>query len=83
MVSQYSSLLAPLAVDSTLKIIDPKTATNVDLNDIRVVKKIGGTIGNTGLVDGIVFTQVTLFIFFATTKMFVGRRKGCGRTYSR
>jgi T-complex protein 1 subunit delta len=56
-VSQYSSLLAPIAADAMLKIIDPKTATNVDLRDIRIVKKLGGTIDDTELVDGIVFTQ--------------------------
>jgi len=56
-VSQYSNLLAPLAVDAVLRVIDPKTATNVDLNNIRVVSKLGGTIDDTELVDGIVFTQ--------------------------
>jgi T-complex protein 1 subunit delta len=34
-VSQNSSLLAPIAVDAVLNVIDPKTATNVDLRDIR------------------------------------------------
>lgn len=56
-VSQYSTLLAPIAVDAILRVIDPKTATNVDLRDIRVVKKLGGTIDDTELIDGIVFTQ--------------------------
>ena len=35
-VSQNSHLLAPIAVDAVLKVIDPTTATNVDLRDIRV-----------------------------------------------
>ena len=48
---------APLAVDAILKVIDPATATNVDLHDIAVVKKLGGTIDETSLVDGLVFTQ--------------------------
>merc|ERR1719230_634687 len=56
-ISNNSSLLAPLAVDAMLKIIDPATATNVDLRDISVVKKLGGTIDDTELVDGLVFTQ--------------------------
>eukprot|EP00002_Diphylleia_rotans_P019971 TRINITY_DN386_c0_g1_i2.p1 TRINITY_DN386_c0_g1~~TRINITY_DN386_c0_g1_i2.p1 ORF type:complete len:499 (+),score=136.57 TRINITY_DN386_c0_g1_i2:68-1564(+) len=56
-VSQYSNLLAPIAVDAVLRVIDPVTATNVDLRDIRIVKKLGGTIDDTELVDGIVFTQ--------------------------
>ena len=40
-VSQYSSLLAPLSVDAVLKVIDPATATNVDLNNIKLVRKLG------------------------------------------
>eukprot|EP00727_Mastigamoeba_balamuthi_P014027 m51a1_g9247 putative chaperonin containing tcp1 delta subunit (544) ;mRNA; f:7891-9941 len=57
LVCQYSSLLAPIAVDAVLRVIDPKTATNVNLRDIRVTKKVGGTIDDTELVDGLVFTQ--------------------------
>jgi len=56
-VSQNSDLLGPIAVDAVLKVIDPKTATNVDLNDIRLVKKLGGTADDTELVDGLVLTQ--------------------------
>jgi len=56
-VSQNAELLAPIAVDAVLKVIDPKTATNVDLNDIRLVKKLGGTTDDTELVDGLVLTQ--------------------------
>ncbi|CAO3670401.1 unnamed protein product [Umbelopsis vinacea] len=56
-VSQYSSLLAPIAVDAVLQVIDPLTASNVDLKDIRVVKKVGGTIDDTELVNGLVLTQ--------------------------
>merc|ERR1719362_1928680 len=54
-VSQYSNVLAPIAVDSVLKVIDPDTATNVDLRDIRVVTKIGETVEETSAVDGLVF----------------------------
>ncbi|KAJ1330330.1 T-complex protein 1, delta subunit [Batrachochytrium salamandrivorans] len=56
-VSQYSGLLAPIAVDSVLRVIDPATATNVDLKDIRLVTKVGGTIDDTQLIDGLVLTQ--------------------------
>ncbi|RIA91986.1 T-complex protein 1 subunit delta [Glomus cerebriforme] len=56
-VSQYSGLLAPIAVEAVLRVIDPATATNVDLKDIRIVKKVGGTIDDTELVDGLVLTQ--------------------------
>lgn len=56
-VSQYSNLLGPMAVDSVLKIIDPKTAENVDLRNIRIVKKVGGTIEDSEMVDGLVLNQ--------------------------
>ncbi|CAJ1340835.1 unnamed protein product [Effrenium voratum] len=56
-VSQESETLAPIAVDAVLKVTDPKTATNVDLNDIRLVKKLGATTDDTELIDGLVLTQ--------------------------
>jgi T-complex protein 1 subunit delta len=56
-VSQNSALLAPLAVDAVLRIVDPKHASNVYLSDIRVVKKVGGTIEDTEMVDGLLFDQ--------------------------
>ncbi|CDH58244.1 t-complex protein 1 [Lichtheimia corymbifera JMRC:FSU:9682] len=56
-VSQYSSLLAPIAVDAVTRVIDPAIADNVNIKDIRVVKKVGGTIDDTELVDGLVLNQ--------------------------
>eukprot|EP01127_Copromyxa_protea_P004347 TRINITY_DN14213_c0_g1_i1.p1 TRINITY_DN14213_c0_g1~~TRINITY_DN14213_c0_g1_i1.p1 ORF type:complete len:537 (+),score=141.59 TRINITY_DN14213_c0_g1_i1:151-1611(+) len=56
-VSQYSSLLAPICVNAVTKVIDPNTATNVDLRDIKVVKMLGGTVDDTELIEGFVFTQ--------------------------
>lgn len=55
-MSQYSSILAPIAVDAVTRLITP-TSTNVDLNDIRIVKRVGGTIEDTQLVDGVVLNQ--------------------------
>lgn len=40
-VSQYSNILSPIAVDTVLNVIDPATADNVDLKDIRIIKKLG------------------------------------------
>jgi len=56
-VAQNSDLLAPIAVDSVLGVIDPQTATNVDLRDIRMVQQIGGTVDDTELVNGLVFSK--------------------------
>ncbi|PPQ71417.1 hypothetical protein CVT24_012235 [Panaeolus cyanescens] len=55
-VSQYSSTLAPIAVDAVSRLVTP-TSSNVDLRDIRVVKKVGGTIEDTELVEGVVLNQ--------------------------
>eukprot|EP00823_Brevimastigomonas_motovehiculus_P004436 TRINITY_DN293_c0_g1_i1.p1 TRINITY_DN293_c0_g1~~TRINITY_DN293_c0_g1_i1.p1 ORF type:complete len:551 (+),score=135.90 TRINITY_DN293_c0_g1_i1:46-1698(+) len=56
-VSSTADKLAPIAIDAVLKIMESKTSTTVDLNDIKVVKKLGGTIEDTELIDGLVFTQ--------------------------
>lgn len=55
-VAQYSLVLAPLAVDLVLKVVN-QDGTNADLNDIRLVRAPGGTIEDTALVDGVVLTQ--------------------------
>ncbi|EJD42226.1 T-complex protein 1, partial [Auricularia subglabra TFB-10046 SS5] len=55
-VSQFSSLLAPIAVNAVTRLLTP-TSSNVDLRDIRVVSKVGGTIEDTELIDGVVLNQ--------------------------
>ena len=58
-VSNYSELLAPLAVDAVMKLVKSGDIyhDDVDLKDIRVSKKLGGTIEDTKMVDGIVFAD--------------------------
>jgi len=56
-VSQQSDFLSPLAVDAVLRVIDPKTATNVNLEDVKLVKKLGGSVDDCEMVDGLVLTQ--------------------------
>jgi len=56
-VSQNAPRLAPIAVKAVLQVIDPATATDVDFRNIKVVNKLGGTIDDTELVDGLVFPQ--------------------------
>lgn len=55
-VSQHSSLLAPISVDSVLEVAEPDEK-RVDLSKIRLIKKVGGTIDDTHMVDGVVLTQ--------------------------
>lgn len=55
-ISQNSSLLAPMAVEAVMKVVAPG-ATNCDLNDIKVIKCFGGTVDDSEMVDGIVFPK--------------------------
>jgi len=56
-VSQYSDILAPLAVECVMRVIEPETAENVDLRDIKVVCKIGETVESSRMVDGLIFNN--------------------------
>jgi T-complex protein 1 subunit delta len=57
-VSQHSALLAPMAVDSVLRVLDPARPDLLDLRDIRIVCKVGGTVDDSQLLaDGTVFDQ--------------------------
>lgn len=48
--------LAPMAVDAVLRTI-PNQASNVDLRNIRILKKAGGVIDDSEMVDGLVLSQ--------------------------
>ncbi|KAL5726601.1 T-complex protein 1 subunit delta [Ranunculus cassubicifolius] len=56
-VSQYSTLLAPLAVDAVLSVVDPAKPDLIDLRDVKIVKKLGGTVDDTELIKGLVFDK--------------------------
>lgn len=49
--------LAPMAVDSVLKVLDPAVVNNVDLKNIRLLKKAGATIEESEMIDGLVLRQ--------------------------
>lgn len=53
-VHNNADVLAPIAVNSVLDIVDIENDTNVDLRDIKIVKQVGGTIDDTELVHGLV-----------------------------
>lgn len=46
-----------MAVDAVMKVIDKEKDDNVDLRDINVSKKLGGTIDDSELIDGLVFVD--------------------------
>lgn len=56
-VHSNADILAPIAVDAVLSVIDTETAVNADLSDIKIVKQIGGTIDDTELVNGLVLER--------------------------
>ena len=53
-VSQHSQELAPIAVRAVMSLVSEGDA-NVDLRNIKVSKKLGGTVDDSELVDGLVF----------------------------
>lgn len=55
-VSLYSDTIAPIVVNAVLAVADQK-AYSVDLNDIKLIKKLDGTVEDTELVDGVVFDK--------------------------
>lgn len=46
-----------MAVKAAMKVIDPENATNIDLKDIKIAKRVGGTIEDTELIEGLVFDK--------------------------
>jgi len=55
-ISQNSSLLAPLAVDAVMKVTEPGSS-NCDLNNVKVIKCFGGTVDDSEMVEGMVFPK--------------------------
>ncbi|EMC93512.1 hypothetical protein BAUCODRAFT_113915 [Baudoinia panamericana UAMH 10762] len=50
--------LAPMAVDAVLRTLpNPTTATNVDLRNVRILKKPGGVIDDSEMLDGLLLSQ--------------------------
>ena len=49
--------LAPMAVDAVLRTINPTNATNADLKNIRILKKSGGVIDDSEMMEGVVLSQ--------------------------
>jgi T-complex protein 1 subunit delta len=56
-VNAYSDILSPLAVDAVLQVVDIQQDFNVDLNNIKIAKKLGGTVEDTMLVQGLCFSS--------------------------
>ncbi|KAF4657136.1 T-complex protein 1 subunit delta [Perkinsus olseni] len=72
-VAQSASLLAPMAVDAVMKVADlsedHQQGGTVDLNDVRICRKLGGTIDDSELVDGLVMSQKIAKVAGGPTKI--------------
>jgi T-complex protein 1 subunit delta len=55
-------------VAAVTRLVTPQSSS-VDLRDIRVVKKVGGTIEDTELVDGVVLNQTVIGSAGGPTRM--------------
>lgn len=55
-------------MSAVTRLITP-TSSNVDLRDIRIVKKVGGTIEDTELIDGVVLNQTVISSAGGPTRM--------------
>ncbi|KAM3964179.1 chaperonin containing TCP1 subunit 4 isoform 1-T1 [Aphomia sociella] len=56
-VSQHSTILAPIAVQAIRSVMEPivgGVGARVDLRDVKVTERIGGTVEDTELVQGLV-----------------------------
>jgi len=58
-VGQYSGILSPMAVDAVMRICDKERPGMVDLRDIKVIPKLGGTIEDSELSEGLVLGNRT------------------------
>jgi len=52
-ISSYCHILAPLAVQAVMLISNNKKSFNLDLKKIKLIKKIGGTVEQSELINGI------------------------------
>lgn len=58
-ISTHSQLMSQICCDAVLKVADP-ASSSLDLKDIQVVAKVGGTLDDTELVDGLCLDQAAM-----------------------
>ena len=49
--------MAPIAVDAVLKVTERGREAEIDLKNIKDICSLGGTVEDTRLIDGLVFTM--------------------------
>lgn len=68
-IHNNADVLSPISVDAVLSIIDTQTSKNVDLNDVKIVKQVGGTMDDSELVNGLVLERGAKHTTGAPTKV--------------
>lgn len=68
-ISGHSYVFAPIAVDAILKIADIRSSLDVNLNNIKIIKKIGGIIEQTELLEGLALDYPVVKSFGGPTKI--------------
>ena len=58
-ISTHSQLMSTICCEAVLQVADPEKFT-LDLRDIQIVAKVGGTLDNTELVDGLCLDQAAM-----------------------
>ena len=56
-VSQYANQIAQIAVDAVMSVVDPAIPNSIDLKDIRIIPRVGGTVDEMQLMEGLVLGQ--------------------------
>ncbi|KAM1103365.1 hypothetical protein EV2_012329 [Malus domestica] len=68
-VNQYLTLFAPMAIDAVLSVVDLAKPEVVDLRDIRITKKLRGTVDDIETVKGLVFDKKASYAAGGPTRM--------------
>jgi len=68
-ISSHCHILAPIAVKSILSVLDQTNSSNVDLKRIKILKKQGGTVEQTELIEGIAIDYPVIKSFGGPTKI--------------
>lgn len=68
-ILSHSHIFAPLAVEAVLSVTDVKRSIDLNLNNIKIIKKLGGTIEQSQLINGIGINYPTVKSHGGPTKI--------------
>uniref|UniRef100_A0AC35UAL4 T-complex protein 1 subunit delta n=1 Tax=Rhabditophanes sp. KR3021 TaxID=114890 RepID=A0AC35UAL4_9BILA len=59
-VSNYSDILGPMAVQAVKKVVDPLNEESCDINMIKIIKRLGETVEESALIEGAIIDQKSM-----------------------